>query len=76
MKLFRRCIALLLVLVLTAASPIAAFAAKPQSINLNVTYVNPVYADIVSAEDLLSPQPSSATVYSTRKHAESVEEAG
>ena len=76
MKLFRRCIALLLVLVLAAASPVTAFAARPQTISLNVTYVNPIYADVITEADLLSPQPSSATVYSTRKHAESVEEAG
>ena len=51
-------------------------AAKDQTINLNISHVNPLYADIITEEDLLPATLTPQATYSEPDYVTTVEEAG
>ena len=77
MKTLQKLTAFLLALFLVVGMlPPAAHAAENESIDLNVTYINPVYADVVSEADLLPWSPSPIATLSEPVYVTTVEEAG
>ena len=77
MKQFRRFTALFLaVLLVTSLFPVHAFAVEQEPLTFETTYINPLYADIVSEEDIPPVVTPKVQTYETVKYATTVEEAG
>lgn len=79
MKVLQRLTVFLTAVLAACLFPIAVHAAEDHTdhtIDLNVSYVNPVYADVVTEDDLLPYSPSSRVTYSDPEYVTTVEEAG
>ena len=76
MKLFQRITALLLtVMLLTGLFPVSAGASQQELPEFQTTHINPLYADVVTEEDLPEPSPSVQT-YAAANYVDTIEEAG
>ena len=76
MKIVQRLTALALALVLVVGLlPPTARAEENQVLDLNLTYINPLYADVITEEDLISYSPPVIATYDLDNIAETAEEA-
>ena len=77
MNLFKRFTALLLaVLLVTGLFPVHASADEQEPLTFETNYINPLYADIVTEEDIPPVVTQRVQTYETVKYATTVEEAG
>ena len=76
MKLFKRLTALCLALVLTCGLlPVPSMAAEQEEIDLQFTYINPCYSDIITEADIPEPSLKRIQTYASEEYV-TIEEAG
>ena len=76
MKALQKTIVILTTILAACLFPITLHAAEDQTIDLHASYVNPLYADIVTEEDLLPYTPPSSVTYNDPEYVTTIEEAG
>ena len=76
MKALQKTIVILTTILAACLFPITVHAAEDQTIDLHASYVNPLYADIITEEDLLPYTPPSSVTYNDPEYVTTIEEAG
>ena len=78
MKFTRSFISFTLALLMLAGPVITAEATAPNDIDIHLTYINPLYEELLTESDLVAsvPHQSRNTVYASSDYATTAEEAG